>query len=232
MWGYYGAKTNIIDLYPAPKHDKVIEPFCGSARYALRYFDKDVVLVDKYPVVIGIWKWLQKCSVGDIKGLPHFVKAGQSLDDFTFDDPAAKDLMGFLIGFGMERPRKTASAKRMIMRPNHVNYSLNRIEKELWKIKNWSIQLGSYSDIKNQTATWFIDPPYQFGGACYPMSSKKINFQELALWSKERQGEIIVCENHKATWLPFIPLGEHKTRTGMQKEVIYTNMELPKPLAA
>jgi hypothetical protein len=26
MWSYYGAKTNIIDYYPVPKHNKIIEP--------------------------------------------------------------------------------------------------------------------------------------------------------------------------------------------------------------
>ena len=48
MWSYYGAKTNIIDHYPPPKFDKIIEPFAGSARYALKYYDRDIILVDKY----------------------------------------------------------------------------------------------------------------------------------------------------------------------------------------
>ncbi len=59
MWSYYGAKTSIVDYYPKPKFDKIIEPFAGTARYALKYFDRDVLLVDKYDVIVKIWRWLQ-----------------------------------------------------------------------------------------------------------------------------------------------------------------------------
>lgn len=54
MWSYYGAKTNVINFYPRPKHDKIIEPFAGTARYALKYFDRDILLVDKYEVITKI----------------------------------------------------------------------------------------------------------------------------------------------------------------------------------
>ena len=69
MFSYYGAKTNIIDLYPIPKFDKIIEPFAGSARYSLKYFEKDILLVDKYPVIVEIWHFLQDASENDIKKL-------------------------------------------------------------------------------------------------------------------------------------------------------------------
>lgn len=82
MWSYYGAKTNIIDYYPAPKHDKIIEPFAGTARYALKYFDRDILLVDKYDVIVKIYKWLQKCSPNDIISLPRF-KAGENINEFN-----------------------------------------------------------------------------------------------------------------------------------------------------
>ena len=74
MWSYYGSKANIVHAYPKPVFDKIIEPFAGSARYALRHFEKDVLLVDKYEVIVKIWKWLQTCSEGDILGLPHKFK--------------------------------------------------------------------------------------------------------------------------------------------------------------
>ena len=52
MFSYYGSKSKVVDLYPRPKFDKIIEPFAGSARYALKYFDRDVLLVDKYEVIV------------------------------------------------------------------------------------------------------------------------------------------------------------------------------------
>ena len=70
MFSYYGSKSKIINLYPSPKHGKVIEPFAGSARYALKYFDRQVLLVDKYSVLVEVWHYLQQASEADILGLP------------------------------------------------------------------------------------------------------------------------------------------------------------------
>ncbi len=54
MFSYYGSKSKVVDLYPSPKFGKIIEPFAGSARYSLKYFDRDVLLVDKWEVIIKI----------------------------------------------------------------------------------------------------------------------------------------------------------------------------------
>lgn len=54
MFPYYGSKSIVARLYPPPVYDRVIEPFAGSTRYALRYFDRDVLLVDKYEPVVRI----------------------------------------------------------------------------------------------------------------------------------------------------------------------------------
>jgi len=64
MWSYYGSKSKVVDLYPPPKQDKIIEPFAGSARYALKWFDRDILLVDKYPVIVDFMELLKasKCK--------------------------------------------------------------------------------------------------------------------------------------------------------------------------
>lgn len=72
MWSYYGSKSKVVHLYPRPEYGKIIEPFAGSARYSLRYFDRDVLLVDKYEVVVRIWKWLQHCSPDAMEGFHIF----------------------------------------------------------------------------------------------------------------------------------------------------------------
>lgn len=66
MWGYYGSKSKIIEKYPPPKFDTVIEPFAGTAQYALKYWDRNIILIEKYDVICNLWKWLQKCSKQDI----------------------------------------------------------------------------------------------------------------------------------------------------------------------
>lgn len=130
--------------------------------------------------------------------------------------------MGFLVGYGLEQPRTTATAKQTI-RPNFINYSLQRISKNLFKIKHWKIVHGTYEDIPNEIATWFVDPPYKEGGQCYPESSLNIDFCNLAGWCMERSGQTIVCEKADADWMNFSPMVAHKGRTGMQHEGIWTN---------
>lgn len=223
MWSYYGAKTNIVDLYPKPKHGKIIEPFAGSARYALKYFDREVLLVDKYEVIVKIWKWLQLCSPADILKLPTKLNPGQTLDDFNFDCEEQLNLMGFLISKGGERPRKKPSPWVHTHRPNNINFSLHRIAKNINKIKHWQIMHGSYEDINNQNATWFIDPPYVKGGGKYVMSNKNIDFDSLSKWCLGRQGQVIVCESASATWLPFKAMVSTSGTKGKQFEGIYTN---------
>ena len=66
MFSYYGSKSKIVHLYPTPKMDKIIEPFAGSARYSLKYWTKDILILDKYSVIIDIWKYLQNASKNDI----------------------------------------------------------------------------------------------------------------------------------------------------------------------
>ena len=92
MFSYYGSKSKVVDLYPSPKFGKIIEPFAGSARYSLKYFDREVILVDKYPVIVDLWKWLQQTSESDIMGLPN-LENGQSLDNFDLPK-GAKYLIG------------------------------------------------------------------------------------------------------------------------------------------
>lgn len=222
MWNYFGSKGNVISYYPPPKYDKIIEPFAGTARYALKYFDREVVLVDKYEVIINIWKWLQKCSPEDIRKLPR-LKYKEKLDDFNFDCEEAKNLVGFTIGFASRSPRKTGTI-RLQERPNCANYTLTNIEKNLFKIKHWKIIHGSYEFIKNQEATWFIDPPYFKGGESYVHSNKNINYSDLERYCKNRKGQVIVCETPPANWLPFKKMTRQKTLNGFQNELIWSNM--------
>lgn len=222
MWSYYGAKTNIVKLYPPPIYTKIIEPFAGSARYSLRYFDRDVILVDKYPVIVRIWKWLQQCSEKDIISLPR-LKYGETLNDFDICEEA-KLLLGFIVAKGVSTPQLKATKLATSDRQNHINFSLSRISKSLFKIKHWEIKLGSYEDIDNNEATWFIDPPYQFGGEYYVKSSKKIDFNHLAIWAQERKGQVIVCENTRALWMPFKPLKTNHGIKGDRMEAIWCNM--------
>ena len=83
MFSYYGSKSKIIDYYMEPKYNKIIEPFAGSARYALKYFEHEVTIVDKFDRVVQLWKWLQQCTPSDILRLP-IMKTGEKNSRIQF----------------------------------------------------------------------------------------------------------------------------------------------------
>jgi site-specific DNA-adenine methylase len=219
MWSYYGSKSKLVDLYPPPKFDKLIEPFAGSARYALKWFDRDVLLVDMYANVVDTWNWLKKCSKKDILGLPKLKKGDDirnmnlSNEEFIF--------LSFACSAGSATPRYSVSR----FGEQNAKTLYKNVSDNLFKIKHWNIKQGSYEDLENIEATWYIDPPYQFGGHEYKFSNKNINFEELAFFCKERKGQTIVCENTKADWLDFKPM---KDFIGTQKlkttEAIWSNI--------
>ena len=69
-------------------------------------------------------------------------------------------------------------------------------------------------------ATWFIDPPYQYGGNHYVVND--VDYHELAAWCKQRKGQVIVCENTKATWLDFTPLTRITGQRVKTTEAVWT----------
>jgi len=221
MFSYYGGKTNVVKHYPKPINNKIIEPFCGSARYSLEHWENEVLLVDKYPVIVDIWNYLKNCSEKDILSLP-ILKKGQTLDEFNFDCDAQKNLMGFIIGFGSVRPRNKATMW-VEHRPNGINFSLKRIASNLHKIRHWEVIQGSFESIENEKATWFVDPPYQLGGQHYVHGTSEIDFKKLSDWCKNREGQTIVCENTNADWMDFKPLVSQKGIKGVTTECIWTN---------
>jgi hypothetical protein len=215
MISYYGSKSKLVNLYNEPIHDKIIEPFAGSARYSLKYWDRDIILIDKYEPIINMWHWLQKATEKDLDGLPR-LKQGENLDDFNLSNGEFL-FMSFIVNEGNTGLRKTAT-KRAAPK---INYKIETTKDILNKIKHWDIRLGDYTDIENEKATWFIDPPYVKGGQYYPKGSKYINYKELANWCKSRQGQVIVCENDNANWLPFNHLKEHWGGIKKSTEVVY-----------
>ena len=219
MWSYYGSKSKIINLYPPPKYGKIIEPFAGSARYALKWFDRDILLVDKYDKIIKLWVWLQQCTKKDILSLPQ-LDVGENIDDFNISNDE-KRLMNFLVQTGTSGSGKTVSnyGKKSMKK------QLSNISSNLWKIKHWKFKIDCYTNIDNDAATWYIDPPYQYGGHSYKYSNKDINYLSLSSWCKERKGQVIVCENTKANWMDFKPMKEMQGTIFITTEAIWTNMQ-------
>lgn len=212
FWRYYGGKWRAAPRYPKPLHGKIIEPFAGAAGYSLRYSDLDVTLVDVYPRVVEIWRYLVGVRSDEILRIP-LVESVHELPSWV---PAGgRDLVGFAMNAGTVQPCKNLSAGRKKLREQGRVFEgwseqmRARVAHQVEKIKHWKVREGSFETIENSTATWFIDPPYNNKAGSYYVHSD-VDYALLARWCKTRSGRVIVCENTGADWLPFQHLHDSK----------------------
>lgn len=141
MFSYYGAKTKLVNMYPAPIHNTIVEPFAGSARYALKYWDKEVHLFDTSEIVVGIWDYLINASVKDIEALPEITTHGEKPPDYLCKEE--KWLLGFAMNRGSSTPKNSCSG--WCARDNEIGRHKKRILANLDKIRHWKITLGDYT---------------------------------------------------------------------------------------
>lgn len=220
MFYYYGRKEKVFRYYPKPKCDTIIEPFAGSAVYSLKNYEKNVIILDKDERIINIWNYLKGATSDEILSLPLIYK-GQTLNDPEFEGLTLvqKDLISFFSNPSSAQPKRSVGKFNIWHEKNR-----KRLSEDVNKIKHWEIILGDYHDIPNQKATWFIDPPYQGnGGKYYKHGNKNIDYVELADWVRNRNGQVIVCENSEANWLPFTPL---KKLQGQRRKTFEVFLEL------
>ena len=213
FFSFYGGKWRAAPKYPAPQHDRIIEPFAGSAGYSVRYHERNIVLYDKDPVIAGLWDYLIHVSSKEIMSLPSELR---HIDDLRCCQEA-KWLIGFWLNKGSSAPSKQPSAwMRSGIRPSSYwgEVIKERIAGQVDKIRHWKVYNTSFEYIPDQPATWFVDPPYQKAGLRYKHGSKSVDFDALSQWCRSRSGQIIVCENDGADWLPFTHFADIKSNPG------------------
>ena len=223
FFSFYGGKWRSVKYYPHPKHDVIVEPFAGSAGYSVRYAEHKIILCDLDPTIAGLWRYLIGVSTEEILSLPD-LKEGQKVKDLDICDEA-KSLIGFWLDAGQSRPRQSRSKwGRSGDRLFWGSRVRERVASQLEKIRHWEIYNCSYRDLPfHGEATWFIDPPYEIKGKYYRFTG--LDYKDLAMWSKDRIGQKIVCENEGASWMDFIPLREiQSTMPGRtSKEAVWIN---------
>ena len=223
MFSFYGAKKSIIDCYPEPKLEVLVEPFAGSASYSVRYPHKYVHLYDLDHRIAAVWRYLTQASIRDICALPD-IQPGDCLDDHGELAAPERYLLGFYANPGSSIPKKTATSR--------CAWTLNAKVRLAWlttKIGHWKVTHGSYERCPEMVATWFVDPPYVKGGQHYSKGSKGIDYPALADWCRERQGQVIVCENEGADWLPFKPLAPMNGQRHRTLERVWTQSTTDTP---
>ena len=216
MFSYYGSKSKIIKKYPVPKYNTIIEPFAGSARYALLYPDRQIILNDKYTIISNIWDYIINATQKQIEALPELNK-GDDIRKLDITE-VERHLMGFMVNMGFHRPANIYTG--WAAKTKEITRCKKRIISYLDKIRHWKVTCMGYKNLKNIKATWYVDPPYRNGGHLYV--ENKIDYKHLAKWCKSRKGQVIVCENGNANWLDFKPLVMNSGSVRKTMELIWT----------
>jgi hypothetical protein len=220
FFSYFGGKWSLAPRYPTPEHDLIVEPFAGSAGYATRYSDREVVLVERAPHIVALWRWLTCVSVDEIMALP--------LDPREIDDLCAEAqiLIRFWCARGRTRTPATISSWMTSGRwPASFwgAYARDRIASQVPAIRHWRVIDGDYTDAPDARATWFVDPPY-FGNRHY--CARVDDYASLADWCRSRRGLVIACEQDAADWLPFRPFRTAKSiARGSYGEVVWVQRD-------
>lgn len=196
---FYGGKWRAAPKYDEPEHDRLVEPFAGAAGYATRHHRRQVTLVERDPVIAGLWKYLVRATPSEIMSIPSEVPG--TVDDLPICQEA-RWLVGFWCNKGASAPMKSPS-KWMRSRVRPASYwgpeIRQRIANQVSHIRHWKIVEGSYDSVPifDPKTTWFVDPPYQFAGQHYRYRIS--DYDALAEWCRALRGQVIVCVR---TWGP------------------------------
>ena len=206
FFSFFGSKVALAKHYSPPEFNAIIEPFAGSAGYSCLYHEREIILFDIDPVIIGVWNFLIRATRTDILALPLNPVEAERLTKPERD----------FIGFWWRRCGAVPSGKPVPWMLSGLYKSSfwseetrERIANQIGLINHWVCKQSDYKDIPNSAATWFVDPPYESQGKRYAYSS--IDYAHLSEWVDSRRGQRIVCEDAAATWKQFRPIYENRT---------------------
>lgn len=231
FWSYYGSRYRLVPHYPRPAFARIVEPFAGAAAYSLHYPGHDVLLCDLDPVVAGVWDYLIHVSEEEIKRLPNVLQHVEELGPVPQE---ARWLVGFWLGRCRAAPRLTVGSwmvSESAERPGCFwgPAAKDRIASQLQHIRHWRVRCADYRDTAEEgPATWFIDPPFHGkAGRRYRKGCTGLDFEQLGTWSRERLGQVLVCEQLGADWLPFSASAKGRGMSGERSTLLWSNRPLP-----
>lgn len=213
MFYYFGRKGRLAKLYPTPAYGLIIEPFAGSMAYTLHHRPERAIGIDIDEQVLAVWDHVCGLTLEELVAYPEPSIGDRVSDRWSMMAAGSHGTTKAESYLWTERmQRDLRKQKRLALK--HLAYAKQQID----------YRHGDYRDAPDVEATWFIDPPYQHVHRGYERDG--IDFAELADWCHSRRGQVIVCEQAGATWLPFEPVREIRGTTNkMTTEVAWVRSE-------
>ncbi len=220
---YYGSKFRLArsGAYPPPLYGHIVEPFAGGAGYSLYWPDLEVTLVERDEELAAVWRWLIAANAKEIMKLP-LLEPGQTREEVQWASEEASLFVGYWLS-----PGSAYSCNKLTTWAEYGKSSVwcertrSALAAQIHLIDHWNFIEGDYTDAPRDRATWFIDPPYQGRpGSHYRHGSGQIDYEHLAHFCRDIEGQVIVCESSEADWLPFKPLCRQWGARGRSEEVI------------
>ena len=240
----FGSKYSHAKDYPAPLYGRIIEPFALSAGYATNHHDREVWLADIDPEPIELWAWLIGADAQDVRSLPcETLQTGQDIRELGLSPGAAQlirrwqrignctswTVSGFCTGDNAWCKAHGKGSRGQCSGVWHPSIR-ERTARQVEHIKHWKAINCSYEQLPRVEASWFLDPPYQH--VRYGYRFKDVDYRDLGAWVRSLPGQVIVCEQAGADWLPFRPAYEMSGMrekllgvAGKTAEVLWTNDE-------
>lgn len=249
-FSYYGSKSKLAGRYPPPlsKRSRIIEPFAGSAAYSLRHGElREVWINDLDPVTFAIWRFLtHRDALWWVRNyIPARVRSGDNVETLFLNAhvdspgpyPAPEGLLALMKAEAHMGTCGTAANYTKITSLSATCWNRRlrrRLEWVIPRVAHWKVTNLDYRSLPlgDENGTWFVDPPYcNAAGRHYRTNA--INYDELAAWCRRLRGQVIVCENEGATWLPFQVLTEKRVgfntvhRKTSVREAVWVRPPLP-----
>ncbi len=220
MFKYFGGKQRLARHYPQPRYEQIVEPFAGAAAYSVHHRYRNAILIERDPRIVALWHQLLGMTPDVIRAMPDPTAGGR--DDRLLVALAAARTTGDTPEWFDVSPRMAQRFRPMV----------NRIASVVDECRHFDVRAGDYMDAPMVDATWFVDPPYQYQGGRrdrtrggrYRFGNDLIDYAQLGEWCRSLPGQVIVCEQHGADWLPFRPFLD--TVNGLHdrySEVVWTN---------
>jgi len=192
LFKWFGSKWRAAAKYPTvPEGMTIVEPFAGSAAFALRYSNHPVHIYDCNEALQLLWPWLiGPATHADVMAIPTDLKVGQDIRDL---DLCPEQMILLKLWQRTGRYADSDAAWKVSSwggQPGQWTEACRaRVAADVEKVKHWTFEPVDFTRV----GYYLIDPPYQFNAYDY---GTPINYERMV----ERIAEIpagslvVACE--------------------------------------